>query len=281
MKVMNARSRTRATVALAMSWAVGACAGGEAGGQTGDEDALPRRIRIPTAAADRGCAMEDPAVVLTSLDDDRAGFSPREVLDYAEGRFTAALTWHPDSFHEWETDRREITPAPSGVETLELEVTHSGGTIRYIGPSDSPPCGRIDIDMQVTMKTASDALNEQVDAVLRAWGTDASDARLAIAFQGPGFEIDVPPVTDGPPPPPVFPLAGALSVTKTLRYAPEDADPDDPAAQTLTDTGEMALIETEFIFRPARLEGRIDAWLYGHESGILQLADGIATIAEP
>jgi hypothetical protein len=210
----------------------------------------------------------------------REAFSPREVLDYAEGRFTPSLTWHPDSSHEWETDPRKITPTPSGPETLELEVVHSDGEIRYVGPIDPPPCGRIDIDVQVTLKTASGALDEQVDAVLRVYDTDA-EAWLTIVFNGPGFEIDVPPVADGPPPPPVYPLAGDLSVSRIIRYAPEDADPDDEASLTLTDNGEMALVETEFIFRPTRLEGTIDTWLYGHESGILTLVDGIATIAEP
>ena len=60
-----------------------------------------------------------------------------------------------------------------------------------------------------------------------------------------------------------------------------EEDIDDPASYTLADTGELAVLLTTFSFSPEGLEGHIDAWMYGRESGALTLAQDIVTLDTP
>lgn len=266
--------RTAAVLLLAL--AAGACGGGQAGGQTGDEDALPH-IRIPQPVGDVSCLQQEPPVVLFDLDDDRAGFTPRTALDLVTGSFRPSLTWHATPLQEWDAPREIMPPVPQ-TEPLELQVARAG-EVRFIGPN-TQTCGHLEIDVQVTVKTESGALNERFDAILRAYSN--ADAWLEFQLYSPAFEFDEPRAREDLPPLTVAPLSGALSIRMPLMYQPPgtpEEDVDDPASYSLSESAELAAVVATLVFHPSGVEGRLEAWMYGRQSGVLSLAQDLATIA--
>ena len=243
------------------------CASEQAGGQTGDEDGLPPanppvvQLGIPAAQSNSACAASDAPAVLASLDDGRAGFSARDVLAFAEGAFDLPITWHRQPHDAWEPAR---TIVPSGEsDTMQLTIAHMDGDVRHVQGAMGL-CNRLEVDVEVTLKTDSGALNESSKGVLRAWGPH--QARLVLRFHSQQVKIEAPTGSyDGPPSPAPVPLAGELAITAE-------------------DETRLAMVEIGLNTSALGVNGVIDAWLYatqGNEVMRIQRAAGVATIGEP
>lgn len=130
------------------------------------------------------------------------------------------------------------------------------------GPSVDDPCGRLEIDVQVTLRTSSGAFDETVDGVLMA--SSPFEARLVLDFHTTVVQPYAPPAHEDAPVVPVHPLAGALDVTVT------------------NDGGhhKLAFLELVFTFSELGFNGYADGWIYGVDDGSLRLAPLLATIGE-
>ncbi len=233
------------------------------GGQTGGEDAVPPSLPFPGASRN-ACAVAATPTVLASIDETSpAGFSAATVLQYAEGTFNEPL-----HFFRQPNDWFSSTPLsiePGGDETLEVEIRYAGGELRYFAPAPetSSICrGRLEIDVQVTLRTPSGALDERIDGALMA--SSASAAQLWLRFHTSAVQLAEQPVHLELPVVAVHRLSGDLSVTGM----------DDDGRQ------QLAFIELWLTLSELGASGDLDGWIYGQDRGGLSLLSGLATIGE-
>lgn len=149
------------TEALLSAAILAACAVGCAGGQTGDE------------GEDWHCSEEARALAADEVSP--LGFSAADVLAYAQGSHSTSL--------EWQTARSVPYGPETGVGELSIEVESLGsarfvertapkGAVKLIHGDCCPES--VEIDVQVTLRTAGGALNETFEAVLDATERDAA-----------------------------------------------------------------------------------------------------------
>ncbi|MDD9932111.1 MAG: hypothetical protein OXT09_00830 [Myxococcales bacterium] len=165
------------------------------GGQTGDEDAAPARpwVGSPFAGAqDNRCPLSETPQPLSLDETSPSGFSAREVLDLASGDFEEELRWHemPDPFAE-----RLAFDGGSDAERISIQVRHDGGAVRYFA-GQAPCSGRLEIDVAVTLRSDSGALDEQVPAILAT--THLREVTLELRFRREEPALGLPVVTDAP-----------------------------------------------------------------------------------
>jgi hypothetical protein len=230
-----------------------------AGGQTGGEDAVPPQLPFPAASND-ACPVDGTPTVLTSIDDvTAAGFSAASVLRYAEGTFNEPLDFDPRPGSGGWDPSTPLSIEPAGDESLEIEIRYAGGELRYFAACG----GHLHIDVQVTLRTPSGALDESIDGVLMA--SSASEARLWLRFHTAAVEV-----ARGAgrisymPVPPVQHLAGDLSVT----------------ARNPTGRHRLVFIELWLTLSKLGVNGYLDGWIYGADDDHLRLAPLLATIGE-
>jgi hypothetical protein len=229
-----------------------------AGGQTGGEDAVPPRLPFPAASND-ACPLEGTPMVLASIDEvTPAGFSAASVLRYAEGTFNEPLDFDLRPGGGWDPST-PLSIKPAGDESLEIEIRYAGGELRYFAACG----GHLYIDVQVSLRTPSGALDESIDGVLMA--SSASEARVWLRFHTASVEVAR--AAGGIsyiPVPPVQPLAGDLSVTATNR------------------SGRHRLVFMELWLTLSELgvNGYLDGWIHGVDDDHLRLAPLLATIGE-
>ena len=160
------RALLSATLLMALPCLSAGCA---AGGQTGEES---------------GGHCQETSRALDLDTESPLGFSPRDVLGFAEGEHSTAFEWLP-------------TPAvPYGPESgpgrLQLSVS-SLGRARLVtrepnGTSDGTELldccpDSVQLDVQLTLRTEAGALDETVDAVLEAHA--AGSASLLVLLSPP------------------------------------------------------------------------------------------------
>ncbi|MDH5675275.1 MAG: hypothetical protein OEZ06_24355 [Myxococcales bacterium] len=236
------------------------------GGQTGDEDAVPRPTVIldfPTHGG-RACWVQEIPVVVAGLDDDAAaGFSPADVLRLAEGSSTETLRLDTAAFERGSTSEGEVKSDQPQEEPIEIEVEYANGALRYFG-SEAPPCpGRLDIEVRVRLSTPSGALDETVDAVLMAHSADEAwvQLRFRTALVHPTEPLPVSPSDLSVVP--VHSLAGTLGATGSS----------DGGANAL------AFLEIWLTFSHLGINGHAEGWIWADDSG-LRLAPQLVTVGD-
>jgi hypothetical protein len=232
------------------------------GGQTGGEDAVPPSLPFPRASNDSACSRETTPTVVASIDETSpAGFSAASVLRHAEGTFNEPLEFDRRPAARYWDASTPLSIQPGRDESLEVEIRYADGELRSFGTVDDP-CGRLEIDVHVTLRTSSGAFDETVDGVLMA--SSPFEARLELHFHTAVVQPYAPPQHEDAPVVPVHPLAGALDVTGT----------DDAGRH------ELAFLELVFTFSELGFNGYADGWMYGVDDGSLRLAPLLATIGE-
>ena len=266
-----------AVPALCATTLVVGCA--EVGGQTGTEDTTSppltagpstsaRVVHIPTPTGNPRC-IHDAPIALASLDDAPSGFSARDVLALAEVSGQFPLTWNTES--PTGSRLRKIEP-PSGPDSdaIFLTVSYAGGEILHLGP---PGCSRLDVEVEVTMRSESGALDENVTAVLYALEPafdETGGVRLEFVLRPAGVVIHMPlgPL-EGRPTPRVAPQGGDLDV----RMAAMDGESMPP------DPGWLAAVPILLWFDQGGVHGTIDAWLHATRTVGMWRAREIGTVA--
>jgi len=268
---MGWRWKTQPTILVGLSTALVAACGTQVGGQTGGEDSQPdppppvieRHVQIPGEPEQPLCPHEAP-VILSSLDDAPSGLSAGDVLAYAEVQGPLSLVWHLESPFGSE---RTIEPMPPlDGEALTLAIEYSGGEIRYFGPSD---CARVDIQVNVLMRSESGSLDEQTSGVLYAVqpAIETKGVRLELLLHPSTVQVDVPTgILEGRPAPQVALLSGDLDVKATIMSSPASSE-----------EGRLAAVPILVWFDQDGPHGNIDAWLFGSDTGQLVLSHQLAT----
>lgn len=142
-----------------------ACGGGQTGDLSGRNDGGGQNVG--------GQQCEDILHPLSSLDETTSlGFSAAQVLEFAEGEFTAPIVWGTPN---------NVTFGPeSGTGELTMTVTYDGGAIHFVdsvpqaGTGEGlllggPGCAdSIRIDVTVSVQTAGGALAETFETTLDA-----------------------------------------------------------------------------------------------------------------
>lgn len=162
--------RRWAWIAGLSTLAVGAGCGG---GQTGGESPIP---------ASGGC---DRALRAFALDEQTPlGASPNRVLEAVLGTSTSALLWSSNT--------GSLTIGPEhGLSEIELTATYSGGRVTWVhfvppayetGDTATTllgcPADRLEIELDVRLRTSGGALDERFVGTLAA--TSVDNAQLAI-----------------------------------------------------------------------------------------------------
>lgn len=245
------------------------------GGQTGGEDAVPPEpespppsLPFPGGAASRACQDETTPTVLASADETSpAGFSAASVLRYAEGTFNEPLVFDRRSADDRFDARTPLTIEPGGDEPLEVEIRYAEGELRYFAPDVDGslpgwPCrGRLEIDVQVSLRTPSGAIDESVDGVLVA--SSASEAWLWLRFHTAAVELARQPAHLDLPVVPVHRLAGDLTVT----------------AMNNRGRHQLAFVELWLTLSELGVNGYLDGWIYGvDDAHVRMLTPHLATM---
>lgn len=247
---------------------VSVLAGCTSGGQTGDEDALPK-VPIPGVNQDTACPEEPTAIEVTSIDEvTLGGFSASDILQYAEGEFEKPLYWHEQPEDIWDgAPIHDISPRGDDP-VVGIEIAYEEGKVRYyppISPNPTPNTvcrGRLEIDVRVSLKTNDDAFNENVDAVLVARHPAA--ASINVAFYSANIEPEYSRVLgrDDEPTPLLHPIAGDLDISSSY------------------DGGEiLAFVSVYLLFSELGSNGRIEAWMYSQQGSLRSTGD-IGTIGD-
>jgi hypothetical protein len=160
-------------------------------------DDLPGDNKDPLGdgeAADNGGCV-DTVTVLGSVDEVAAlGFSAAQVLAVAEGSHASELVWGAG------LGEGPVTVAfgpESGAGTLTVDVAYAGGEVRFVSskPEESEGEGlddgaflascsdRLEVDVEVSVKTGGGALDESFTAPLRATSRGISRISREIAVE--------------------------------------------------------------------------------------------------
>lgn len=144
----------------------------------GDE-ALPEKDEDPGGGHTEveGCPSQEQCVevaaVRVGLDATSAlGFSAAEVLALAAGEHQATLLWELGSQH---AERVRLGFMPElGPGQITVDVAYDGGEVRHVTSESQGGCGfircndHLEIDVEVSVRSAGGALNERFAATLRA-----------------------------------------------------------------------------------------------------------------
>jgi hypothetical protein len=160
-------------------------------------DDLPGDKKDPLGdgeAADNGGCV-DTITVLSSVDEVAAlGFSAAQVLAVAEGSHASEMTWGEGL---GEGPVKVMFGPESGAGALTVDVAYAGGEVRFVSskPEESEGEGlddgafyancndRLEVDVEVSVKTDGGALDESFTAPLRATSRGISRISREIAVE--------------------------------------------------------------------------------------------------